>query len=49
LHSGHTARREAELRRLAKERAEFEAELVRHPEWAHDAPDWPQLDPDADL
>jgi hypothetical protein len=20
--------------------------LARHPEWANDAPDWPQLDPD---
>lgn len=37
----HAEIRDAELQRLVKERAEFDAEVARHPEWADGVPDWP--------
>jgi hypothetical protein len=38
----HPERRQAELDRLRLERAEFDAALAWHPEWANEAPDWPR-------
>jgi predicted RNA-binding protein YlxR (DUF448 family) len=40
--TGHVERRMAELDRLSLERAEFDAAVARHPEWADDVPAWPK-------
>jgi hypothetical protein len=42
---GHPERADAALDRLIVERAEFDAALALHPEWASDAPQWPELRP----
>ena len=40
---GHPERADAALDRLIVERAEFEAVLALHPEWAESAPQWPEF------
>jgi hypothetical protein len=42
--SGHAERRRAELDRLGQERAEFDATVALHPEWADAVPVWPRFD-----
>ena len=43
--AGRPDRAEAALRLLQTERMMYERALAVHPEWADDAPVWPELDP----
>jgi hypothetical protein len=43
--AGRPDRAEAALRHMRTERKLYEHALAAHPEWADDAPEWPEPDP----
>jgi len=40
--AGHPERAEVALARARTERKQYERALAAHPEWADEAPDWPE-------